>query len=104
MDYILAKNKVITLWKEGGIAYERVKQEEYKQMYYAVLPHLTDRGTEWQQVVGGFFVHGAMSYDRFVGLRPKVAHDEQFDMSCRFVDALQKMDGVNVTVKTRHRK
>lgn len=50
MDYILAKNKVIALWKEGGIAYERVKQEEYKQMYYAVLPHLKDRGTEWQRM------------------------------------------------------
>lgn len=93
MDYILAKNKVIALWKKGGIAYERVKQEEYKQMYYAVLPHLKDRGSEWQQAVGGYLVHGAISYDRFVGLRPKVADDEQFDMFCHFVDTLQKMDG-----------
>lgn len=93
MDYILAKNKVIALWKEGGFAYERVKQEEYKQIYYAVFPHLKDRGSEWQQAVGCFLFHGAMSYDRFVGLRPKVADEEQYDMFCRFVSALQKMDG-----------
>lgn len=40
MDYILAKNKIMTLWKDGRHAYERVGQEEYKQIYYAILQHM----------------------------------------------------------------
>ena len=76
MDYIQAKNKIMALWKEGGMAYEKVKQEEYKQMYYAVLPHLKDKNQEWQRAVGDYLIYGAMSYDRFVGQRPKVADEE----------------------------
>ncbi len=45
---ITAKNRILTLWKEGGHAYERVKKEEYKQMYYAVLPQMDKGNTEWQ--------------------------------------------------------
>ncbi|MBQ8047195.1 MAG: hypothetical protein IJ196_04640 [Prevotella sp.] len=93
MDYVQAKNKIMALWKEGRTAYKKVRQEEYKQMYYAVLPHLKDRNQEWQRAVGYFMIHGAMSYDRFVGLRPKVADDEQYEMYCRFLNTLQKMDG-----------
>ena len=93
MDYIQAKNKIMALWKEGGMAYEKVKQEEYKQMYYAVLPHLKDKNQEWQRAVGDYLIYGAMSYDRFVGQRPKVADEEQYEMYCRFLNTLQKMDG-----------
>lgn len=93
MDYIQAKNKIIALWKEGGMAYEKVRQDEYKQMYYAVLPHLKDRNQEWQRAVGEFMIHGAMSYNRFVEPRPKMADEEQYEMFCHFLNTLQKMDG-----------
>lgn len=92
MDYIQAKNKIIALWKEGGLAYEKVNQEGYKQMYYAVLSHMKGGNQDWQMALGSFLVHGAFSYDRFVGLRPKVADDEQYNMFCRFLNTLQKMD------------
>lgn len=93
MNFIQAKNKIMALLKEGGMAYEKVGQEEYKQMYYAVLPHLKDRNQEWQMAVGGFMMYGAMSYDRFVVPRPNVADEEQYEMFCRFLNTLQKMDG-----------
>ena len=93
MDYILAKNKILSLWKEGGLAYEKINQEEYKQIYYAVLSHLKGGNNEWNQAVGEFLKHGAMSYDRFYGLPPKVADDEQYDMFSRFLNTLKKIDG-----------
>lgn len=93
MDYIQAKNKIMALWKEGGMTYEKVRQKEYTQMYYAVLPYLKDRNQEWQRAVGNFMMYGAMSYDRFAGQRPKVAEEEQYEMFCRFLNTLQKKDG-----------
>lgn len=93
MDYIQAKNKIMTLWKEGGLAYERVRQEEYKQMYYAVLTHLKDKNQVWQRAISDFLIHGAFSYDRYFEPRPKVADKEQYEMFCRFLNTLQKMDG-----------
>lgn len=77
MDYIQAKNKIMTLWKEGGLAYERVRQEEYKKMYYAVLTHLKDKNQEWQGAIGDFLIHGTFSYDRFFEPRPKRAMSGQ---------------------------
>ena len=93
MDHIQAKNKIMALWKEGGHVYERVVQEEYKQIYYAVLQHLKGENAEWQNAIRTFFLHGAMSFDRFVGLRPKVADEEQYEMFCHFLNTLQKTDG-----------
>ena len=93
MDFIQAKNKIIALWKEGGLAYEKVNQEGYKQMYYAVLSHLKGDSRDWQIALGHFLIHGAISYDRFVEPRPKAADEEQYDMFCRFLNTLQKMDG-----------
>ena len=93
MDLILAKNKILALYKEGGIAYEKVRKEEYKQMYYAVLSHLDKGNAEWRTAVGGFLVHGALRYDRYLAPRPKVDDEESYDMFCRFLNTLQKMDG-----------
>ncbi len=90
---ITAKNRILTLWKEGGYAYEKVKKEEYKQMYYAVLQQMDKGNAEWRNAVRSFLFHGAYVYDRFVGLRPKVESDEEYDMFCRFVNTLQKLDG-----------
>ena len=93
MDFVQAKNKIIALWKEGGLAYEKVKQEGYKQLYYAILAHINEGDREWQKAVGEFLYYGAFSYDRFVGRRPSVADEEQYNMFCRFLNTLQKMDG-----------
>lgn len=93
MNFIQAKNKILSLYKGGSSAYEKVSQEGYKQMYYAVMPHLHSGGQGWQMALGEFLVHGAFSYDRFVGLRPKVADEEQYEMFCRFLNTLQRMDG-----------
>lgn len=93
MNFIQAKNKILSLYKGGSLAYEKVSQEEYRQMYYAVMPHLQSGDLGWQRAVGEFLVHGAFSYDRFVGLRPKVADEEQYDMFCRFLNTSQRMDG-----------
>ena len=48
----------MALWKEGGHVYERVGQEEYKQIYYAVLQHLKGGNAEWQNAIGTFFLYG----------------------------------------------
>ncbi len=93
MNFIKARNKVFDLWKEGDLAYKKVSQEEYKQLYYAILSHLKEDNRDWQAAVGDFLIHGAISFDRFVELRPKVADEEQYDMFCRFLNTLQKLDG-----------
>lgn len=93
MDYTQAKNKILSLYKEGGIAYEKVRKDEYKQMFYAVLSHLDKGNAEWRNAVGSFMVHGALRYDRFGTLRPKVDDEEEYEMFCRFLNTLQKMDG-----------
>ena len=93
MEYLQAKNRILALRKAGNDAYQKVGQLEYKQMYYAVVSHLNDKGNEWQMAIGSFLVHGAMSFDRYVELRPKVADEEQYEMFCRFLNALQKIDG-----------
>lgn len=93
MDYTQAKNKILSLYKEGGIAYEKVRKDEYKQMFYTVLSHLDKGNAEWRNAVGSFMVHGALRYDRFGTLRPKVDDEEEYEMFCRFLNTLQKMDG-----------
>jgi hypothetical protein len=93
MDLIQAKNKILSLYKEGGIAYEKVRKEEYKQMYYAVLSHLNKGNDDWRNAVGSFLLHGALRYDRYLTSRPKVDDEESYDMFCRFLNTLQKMDG-----------
>lgn len=93
MDFIQAKSRILTLFRERGTAYERVRKEEYKQMFYAVLSHLDKGNAEWRNAVGSFMVHGALRYDRFGTLRPKVDDEEEYEMFCRFLNTLQKMDG-----------
>ena len=51
MDFIQAKSKILTLYQEGATAYEKVRKEEYKQMYYAVLSHLDTGNAEWRIAV-----------------------------------------------------
>lgn len=93
MELILAKSKILALYREGGIAYEKVGKEEYKQMYYAVLTHLDKGNAEWRTAVANFLLHGAMIYDRFLPPRPNVDDDNSYDMFCYFLNTLQKMDG-----------
>ena len=96
MDFIQAKSKILTLYREGSIAYEKVRKEEYKQMYYAVLSHLDTGNAEWRIAVANFLLHGAMRYDRFLVPRPNIDDEESYEMFCRFLNTLQKMDGKNV--------
>ena len=62
-------------------------------MYYAILSHLKEGTREWEMALGKFLIHGAFSFDRFVGLRPRVVNEEQYNMFCHFLNTLQKMDG-----------
>ena len=96
MDFIQAKSKILTLYQEGATAYEKVRKEEYKQMYYAVLSHLDTGNMEWQNAVGNFLLHGALRYERFLAPRPNVDDRESYEMFCRFLKSLQKMDGKSV--------
>lgn len=95
MDYYQAKNKILALWKNDkeGKAYEGVKKEEYKQMYFAILPHLYSGNREWQNASGTFLLRGALAYDRFLTPRPQIVDEELYVNFCRFLTALQKMDG-----------
>lgn len=93
MDFIQARNKIISLWRSGGLAYEKVNREEYKQMYYAVRSHLKGGSRNWQMALGNFLINGALSYDRFAGLRPNVVNQMHYDMFCHFLNTLQKLDG-----------
>lgn len=93
MDFIQAKSKILALYRKGGIAYERVRKEEYKQMFYAVFSHIDKGNAEWRMAVANFLLHGAMIYDRFVTPRPNVDEQELHDMFCSFLNILQKMVG-----------
>lgn len=93
MDYIQAKNKIIAIWQDGDLTYKKINQEEYKKLYYAVRSHLKGGSRDWRMALGNFLLHGAISYDRFVELRPKVVNEMQYDMFCSFLNTLQKMDG-----------
>lgn len=95
MDFYQAKNRILALCKGGKDrdAYNGVKKEEYKQLFYAILPHLYSGNTEWQIASGTFLFHAAIAYDRFLSPRPQIVDEELYDNFCRFLTALQKMDG-----------
>lgn len=93
MDFLSAKHLVLSLWKEGNAAYDKVKQEEYKQLYYAVFSRPFSGNEEWASAKGAFLFNGAIAFDRFVGNRPNTVDDESYNMFCRFLTSLQKMDG-----------
>ena len=93
MDFIQAKSKILALQREGDTAYKKVRKEEYKQMYYAVLSHLGAGNAEWRKAVANFLLYGALRYDRFLAPRPNVDDEESYDMFCRFLNTLQKMEG-----------
>lgn len=93
MDFTQAKSRILTLYREGSNAYRKRRKEEYKQMYYAVLSHLDTGNVEWRIAVRNFLLYGALRYDRFLVPRPNVDDRESYDMFCRFLNALQKMEG-----------
>ena len=90
MNFIQAKSMILSLWKKGDSAYEKLKKEEFKQLYYAIFSHPYSGNDEWKNAMGQFLFKGAIAFDRFVGPRPKVIDEEYYNMFCRFLSSLQK--------------
>lgn len=93
MINLQAKNKILSLYREGATSYGKVKMDEYKQLYYAIRSQLASGNQEWVNAVGKFLLHGVMAYDRFIGSRPQYVDDDLYDMFCHFLSSLQKLDG-----------
>ena len=93
MINIQAKNRILNLYKEGSSSYEKVKREEYRQLFYAIRPYITSNNKEWNMAVGEFLYNGALSFNRFIGLRPNYIDDDMYSMFCEFLASLQSLDG-----------
>ena len=93
MINIQAKNRILNLYKEGSSSYEKVKREEYRQLFYAIRPYMTSTNKEWNMAVGEFLCKGAMAFNRFIGLRPNYINDDMYHMFCEFLSTLQSLDG-----------
>ncbi len=93
MNDIQAKNRILSIYREGGNAFEKVKTDEYKQLYYAIHKHIKTANKEQKLAIGEFLFHGAFVFDRFVGLRPEFVDKERYDMFSRFLSTLQEIDG-----------
>ncbi|MCQ2129997.1 MAG: hypothetical protein MJY94_01230 [Bacteroidales bacterium] len=89
---IRIKNRILSLYHEGDDAYRHVTFEEYKQLFYAIRMHIFG-SQEWINAVSMFLIHGAMTYDRFIELRPKYVDNEMYEMFCAFLSTLQRLDG-----------
>lgn len=93
MQNLQTKNRILTLFEGGNQAYERVSKEEYRQLYFSVRSEIGKDGKKLNLAIGEFLLHGAMKYNRFIGLRPQSVDEEYYDMFCNFLDSLQKFDG-----------
>lgn len=93
MQNLQTKNRILTLFEGGNQAYERVSKEEYRQLYFSVQSEIGKDGKKLNLAIGEFLLHGAMKYNRFIGLRPQSVDEEYYDMFCNFLDSLQKFDG-----------
>ena len=93
MINIQAKNRILNLYKEGSSSYEKVKREEYRQLFYAIRPYITSNNKEWNMAVGEFLCNGALAFNRFIGLRPNYIDDDMYSMFCEFLASLQSLDG-----------
>lgn len=93
MNDIQAKNRILSIYREGRDAYEKVKTDEYKQLYYAILKHIKTAKNELKVAIDEFMWYGVYTFDRFVGFRPEFVNMERYDMFCRFLSTLQEMEG-----------
>lgn len=93
MINIQFKNRVLALYKGGASAYESVKNEEYRRLYFAVRSCLSSKDGEWQKAVGTFLVHGASKFNRFMGLRPQYIDEDLYDMFCNFLSSVKILLG-----------
>lgn len=93
MQNIQTKNRILTLFEGGNPAYERVSKEEYRQLYFAVRSEIGKGDDKLNTAVGEFLLHGAMAFDRYVGLRPQSVDDDQYDMFCNFLGSFQRFEG-----------
>ncbi len=93
MINIQAKNRILNLYKEGSSSYEKVKREEYRQLFYAIRPYITSNNKEWNMAVGEFLCNGVLAFNRFIGLRPNYIDDDMYSMFCEFLASLQSLDG-----------
>ena len=93
MINLQAKNRILNLYKEGASSYKKVNKEEYKQLFYAILPYVNSNNKEWNVAVGEFLCHGTMAYDRFMNFRPNYVDDDMYHMFCEFLSTLQSLDG-----------
>lgn len=93
MNFIQAKNQILSLWRHGDSAYEKIKKEDYKQMYFAVFSQRYSGNDEWKNAIGKFLIRGAIAFDRFGEPRPNVVNEECYNMFCCFLSSLQKLDG-----------
>lgn len=93
MNDIQARNRILAIYREKGNAYDKVKKDEYKQLYYAILKHIKTANKELKLAIGEFLCQGAFTFDRFVGPRQEFVDKEQYDMFCRFLNTLQELDG-----------
>ena len=89
MNFIQAKNQILSLWREGDTAYEKIKKEDYKQMYFAVFSQRYSGNDEWKNAIGKFLIRGAIAFDRFGEPRPNVVNEECYNMFCCFLSSLQ---------------
>ena len=94
MINIQTKNRILALYKEGNSAYERLKQDEYQQLYFAVRPYISLKEIGWQNAVSRFLLYGAKAFDRFMGpLRPQYVDEESYDMFCNFLSSVRSIWG-----------
>lgn len=93
MNEIQAKNRILSLYNDGGISYKNVSLDEYKQLFYAIYQLRVSGNRGIVPALGEFYVHGTMAFNRFCGLRPQYVDEERYSMYCKFLNALQKLDG-----------
>ena len=93
MINIKARNRILTLYKEGSDSYEKLKKEECKQLLYAIRSYIISDNKEWSNAVGQFLCYGTWTFARFIGNRPQIVDDDMYNTFCEFLSTLQKLDG-----------
>ena len=93
MINIKAKNRILTLYKEGSDSYNKLKKEECKQLLYAIRPYIISDNMEWSNAVGQFLCYGTWAFARFIGIRPQIVDNDTYNTFCEFLSTLQKLDG-----------
>ena len=92
---MIARRRLLELFQQEDPAYAKLTKEEYKELYYAIKPHIPIKDARLNVATQRFLYYGAQKFDKFCIPTPYATTEDDFLNFKLFLASLWELEGAN---------